>query len=118
MWRCKWVELQLRKFQSMAIMYDKEIEKHNQAKRLKYKNFDSEGGCAKSMPYFHDSQREKLMKRKIRKRPEEWDPEVYTSQHNLFSFFGIFTFNYSFRVLCLVHWMGLEVVKGVVRAIG
>ncbi|KAK1424932.1 hypothetical protein QVD17_20273 [Tagetes erecta] len=88
MWRCKWVELQLRKFQTMAVMYDKEIEKHNQAKRLKYKNFDLEGGCAKSMPYFHDSQREKLMKRKIRKRQEEWDPEVYTSQHNLFSFFA------------------------------
>ncbi|KAI7726382.1 hypothetical protein M8C21_018842 [Ambrosia artemisiifolia] len=88
MWRCKWVELQLKKFQSMAIMYDKEIEKHNQTKRLKYKNFELEGGCAKSIPFFHDSQREKPMKRKIRKRHEEWDPEVYMSQHNLFSYFA------------------------------
>ncbi|KAI3743764.1 hypothetical protein L1987_56830 [Smallanthus sonchifolius] len=87
MWRCKWVELQLRKFQSMAVMYDKEIEKHNQTKRLKYKNFELEGGCAKSMPFFHDSQREKPMKRKIRKRQEE-DPEMYMSQHNLFSYFA------------------------------
>ncbi|KAK9051587.1 hypothetical protein SSX86_028214 [Deinandra increscens subsp. villosa] len=88
MWRCKWVELQLKKFQSMAIMYEKEIEKHNQTKRLKYKNFELEGGCAKSMPFFHDPQREKPMKRKIRKRQEEWDPEVYMSQHNLFSYFA------------------------------
>ncbi|KAL8268345.1 hypothetical protein R6Q59_002143 [Mikania micrantha] len=88
MWRCKWVELQLQKFQSMAIMYDKEIEKHNQTKRLKYKNFELEGGCARSMPFLYDSQRDKHMKRKIRKKHEDMDPELYMSQHNLFSYFA------------------------------
>lgn len=88
MWRCKWVELQLRKFQSLAIKYDKEIEKHNHTKQLKYKKSESQNGCAKSMPFFHDSQREKHMNRKIRKRHDEVDTDVYMSQHNLFSYFA------------------------------
>lgn len=91
MWRCKWVELQLRKFQLQAIKYEKELEKHNQTNQFKYGNFGLDGRCAKSMPFFHDSQREKSMKRKIRKRHDEPDTEVYMSQHNLFSYFGIYT---------------------------
>ncbi|KAJ0836853.1 hypothetical protein HanRHA438_Chr16g0771621 [Helianthus annuus] len=86
MWRCKWAELQLRKFQSMGIMYGKEIEKYKQTKRLKYNNSELDYGCAKATPFFHDSQREKPMKRKIRKRHEERDPEAYMSQHSLFSY--------------------------------
>ncbi|KAI3818659.1 hypothetical protein L1987_12474 [Smallanthus sonchifolius] len=88
MWRCKWVELQLRKFQSMAVMYDKEIEKYNQTKQLKYKNFELEGRCAKSMPFLYDSQRQKPMKRKTRKRHEESDTEVHMSCHNISSYFA------------------------------
>lgn len=88
MWRCKWVELQLRKFQSLAIDYEKEIEKYNQTKHLKYGNFVLEDRCAKSMPFFHDSQREKPLKRKIRKNHEETDTEAFMSQHNLFSYFA------------------------------
>ncbi|KAI7734562.1 hypothetical protein M8C21_025090 [Ambrosia artemisiifolia] len=86
MWRCKWVELQLRKFESMAIMYDEEIEKHKQTKLLKYNNFELEGRCARSMPFVHDSQRQKLMKRKIRKRLEESDTEFYMLHHNISSY--------------------------------
>ncbi|KAJ0668737.1 hypothetical protein HanPI659440_Chr17g0692971 [Helianthus annuus] len=88
MWRCKWVELQLQKFESMAIMYDEEIEKLNQTKQLKYKNFALEGRCARSMPFVHDSQRQKLMKRKIRKRHEESDTELYMLHHNISSYFA------------------------------
>ncbi|KAK9065406.1 hypothetical protein SSX86_016789 [Deinandra increscens subsp. villosa] len=106
MWRCKWVELQLRKFESMAIVYDREIEKYNQTKQLKYNNFELEGHCAKSIPFLHDSQRRKLMKRKIRKRHEESDTQVYMSLHNLSLYLGTYPYNYSFVYFIYVkHWM-------------
>ncbi|KVH88118.1 hypothetical protein Ccrd_024495 [Cynara cardunculus var. scolymus] len=85
MWRCKWVELQIKKFQSQAIKYDKQLKKHYQTEPVKHGNFELEGLCAKSMPFSHNSQREKPMKRKKRKRHEESDTEVYMAQHNLFS---------------------------------
>lgn len=88
MWRCKWVELQIKKFQSQAIKYDKQLQKHNQTEPLKHGNFESEGLCAKSMPFSPNSQREKPMKRKKRKRHEESDTQVYMAQHNLFSYFA------------------------------
>ncbi|PWA68566.1 hypothetical protein CTI12_AA307450 [Artemisia annua] len=88
MWRCKWAELQLRKFHYLGIKFDAELEKINQTKHLKYGNFALEGRCAKTVPFVHDSQREKPLKRKIRKSHEDLDPEVYMSQHNLFSWFA------------------------------
>ncbi|XP_023738769.1 uncharacterized protein LOC111886756 [Lactuca sativa] len=87
MWRCKWLELQIQKFQSQAMKYDKELEKDYQRKQLKYKNFESEGQCAKSMPCIHDSHREKPLKRKKRKH-EEVDAKLYMSQHTVFSYFA------------------------------
>ncbi|KAL4585807.1 hypothetical protein LXL04_010433 [Taraxacum kok-saghyz] len=80
MWRCKWLELQIKKFQSQAMKYDKVLEKDYQKKLLKYKNFESEGLCAKSMPFIHDSQRDKPLKRKKRKH-EEMDTKLYMSPH-------------------------------------
>ncbi|KAI3719173.1 hypothetical protein L6452_20067 [Arctium lappa] len=88
MWRCKWVELQIKKFQSQAIKYDKQLKKHHQTEQLKHENFELEGLCAKSMPYSHNTQREKPMKRKKRKRHEESDTEVYMARHNLFSYYA------------------------------
>ncbi|KAJ9563242.1 hypothetical protein OSB04_008402 [Centaurea solstitialis] len=88
MWRCKWVELQLKKFQSQATKYDKQLKKHYQTEPLKHPNFEFEGLCAKAMPFSHNFQREKPMKRKKRKRHEESDTEAYMAQHNLFSYFA------------------------------
>nr|XP_043626281.1 uncharacterized protein LOC122597778 [Erigeron canadensis] len=88
MWRCKWVELQLRKFQSVAVKYDKELENYKQTHHLKYGNFELEGRCAKSVPFFHDSHREKPMKRKKRRSHEEMDTDAFMSQHSLFSYFA------------------------------
>ncbi|GJS74266.1 protein transport protein [Tanacetum coccineum] len=99
MWRCKWAELQLRKFHSLGIKFDTELEKINQTKHLKYGNFALEGRCAKSVPFVHDCQRQKPLKRKIRKSHEDLDPEVYMSQHNLFSCFGKVLFITSFLAL-------------------
>ncbi|KAI3764780.1 hypothetical protein L2E82_14796 [Cichorium intybus] len=86
MWRCKWLELQIQKFQTQAIKYDKELEKDYQRKESKYKNYELEGLCAKSMPFIHDSHREKPLKRKKMKH-EEVDTKLYMSQHNVFSYF-------------------------------
>ncbi|XP_076940766.1 uncharacterized protein LOC143610079 [Bidens hawaiensis] len=85
MWRCQWLELQARKFESIAVMYDKELEKHYKTKELKYKNFELEGCCAKSMPYVHDSKRQKLMKRKIRKKHEDSDTNMCMLYQNISS---------------------------------
>lgn len=87
MWRCKWLELQIKKFQTQAIKYDKEIEKDYQRKQLKYKNFELEGHCAKMMPFIQDSKREKPFRRKKRKR-DEVDTKLYMSQHNVFSYYA------------------------------
>ncbi|XP_071736102.1 uncharacterized protein [Rutidosis leptorrhynchoides] len=88
MWRCKWVELQLMKFQSLANAYDKELENYKHTKHLQYGNFELDGQCAKTVPFVLDSQREKPMKRKIRRIHEETDKEFFMSQHNLFSYFA------------------------------
>jgi len=98
MWRCKWLELQIKKFQSQAMKYDKELEKDHQSKQLKYKNFELEGLCAKSMPYMHDSHREKPFKRNKRKR-EEVDTKLYMSQHTVFSYFGTYLSSFSVFIL-------------------
>lgn len=100
MWRCKWAELQLRKFHYLGIKFDAELKKINQTKHLKYGNFAVEGRCAKTVPFVHDCQREKPLKRKIRKSHEDLDPEAYMSQHNLFSWFGKVLFITSFLALC------------------
>lgn len=86
MWRCKWLELQARKFESIAAVYDKELEKHNKTKELKYKNFVLEGCCAKSMPYVHDSKTQKLMRRKLRKKHEDSDTNMCMLHHNISSY--------------------------------
>lgn len=80
--------------------YDKELEKDYQRKQLKYKNFESEGQCAKSMPCIHDSHREKPLKRKKRKH-EEVDAKLYMSQHTVFSYFGTYLIIFSLFILII-----------------
>ncbi|XP_071692581.1 uncharacterized protein [Rutidosis leptorrhynchoides] len=88
MWRCKWVEMQLRKLQTLTAEYDKQLEGYYQTKHLQYGNFQLRGLCAKSIPFLHGPQRTKPMKKKRRKRHEETDNEEYMSQHNLFSYYA------------------------------
>lgn len=94
MWRCKWIELQIKELQSQALKYDRELAVYDQRKQ----NFTIEGFDAKSLP-FSRQLRNKVMTRKKRKRVEETvDVTSYMSQHNLFSYYGMkFT---SFDVCC------------------
>ncbi|XP_012079342.1 uncharacterized protein LOC105639799 [Jatropha curcas] len=88
MWRCKWIELQIKEFQSQALKYDRELAEHEQRKQFDYGTFLIEGIDAKSTPFSSCTKRNKVMKRKKRKRIEEaTDISSYMLQHNLFSYY-------------------------------
>ncbi|KAJ6740405.1 hypothetical protein OIU79_000521 [Salix purpurea] len=88
MWRCKWVELQIKEFQSQALKYDREIAEHEQRKLFDLETFMAESFPVKSLPFSTCMERKKAMKRKKRKRFEETvDAASYMLQHNLFSYY-------------------------------
>ncbi|XWS45195.1 hypothetical protein CRYUN_Cryun15aG0115400 [Craigia yunnanensis] len=88
MWRCKWLELQLKEFKSQALMYDKELAEYDQRKKFEYEKFTFEGLDVKSQPFTCQIQRKKVMKRRKRKRVEDTaDLASYMSRHNLFSYY-------------------------------
>ncbi|GAA0147579.1 hypothetical protein LIER_07242 [Lithospermum erythrorhizon] len=67
MWRCKWVELQIRQLNRMERKYTRELTKYNE---------------------YELQQVEKVYKRKRRKRIEDTkDIGTYMSEHNLFSYY-------------------------------
>lgn len=88
MWRCKWVELQIKELQSQTIKYDRELEVYDQRKQLEFENLALENFDAKSIPFAGQIPRDKVMKRKKRRRIEETtDLTTYMLQHNLFSYY-------------------------------
>ncbi|XP_007047441.2 PREDICTED: uncharacterized protein LOC18611234 isoform X2 [Theobroma cacao] len=88
MWRCKWLELQLKEFKSQALTYDRELAEYDQRKKFEYEKFTFEGLDVKSQPFPRQIQRKKVMKRRKRKRVEETaDLASYMSFHNLFSYY-------------------------------
>lgn len=90
MWRCKWIELQIKELQSQALKYDNELAVYDQRKQLEFQNFTLDDIDAKSLPFSSQILRKKVMKRKKRKRVEETiDITTYMSQHNLFSYYGM-----------------------------
>ncbi|XVE82877.1 hypothetical protein DITRI_Ditri16bG0040900 [Diplodiscus trichospermus] len=90
MWRCKWLELQLKEFKSQALSYNKELAECDQKKKFEYGKFALEGLGVKLQPFTCQIQRKKVMKRKKRKRVEDIDDlSFYMSCHNLFSYYEI-----------------------------
>lgn len=91
MWRCKWIELQIKELQSQALKYDGELAKYDERKKqFEFECSKLEGIDAKSLPYSSQIFRSKVMKRKKRKRLESTiDIASYMSQHNLFSYIGM-----------------------------
>ncbi|XP_022741576.1 uncharacterized protein LOC111293104 [Durio zibethinus] len=88
MWRCKWLELQLKEFKSQALTYDREVVEYDQRKKFEYEKFAFEGLDVKSQPFPCQIQRKKVMKRRKRKRVEDTaDLAFYMSHHNLFSYY-------------------------------
>ncbi|XP_022775136.1 uncharacterized protein LOC111317071 isoform X2 [Durio zibethinus] len=88
MWRCKWLELQLKEFKSQALTYDREVAEYDQRKKFEYEKFTFEGLDVKSQPFPSQIQRKKVMKRRKRKRVEDTaDLVSYVTYHNLFSYY-------------------------------
>ncbi|GKU98881.1 hypothetical protein SLEP1_g11816 [Rubroshorea leprosula] len=89
MWRCKWIELQLKEFKSQALKYDRELAEYDHKKQVEFKKITFEDFDTKSQPFSFQVQGKKVMKRKKRKRVEETtDMSTYMSHHNLFSYFA------------------------------
>ncbi|KAL2477870.1 hypothetical protein Fot_47025 [Forsythia ovata] len=86
-WRCKWAELQIKKFQSQAQEYDRELAEYAQQKQHQSENLTLEGGV-KSLPFSCNNARSKVLRRKKRRRTEATtDVAAYMSRHNLFSYY-------------------------------
>lgn len=102
MWRCKWIELQIKKLQSRALKYDREIAEYDEKKESEFGGVMSEDFDSKSLPFSCQMRRNKVMKRKKRKRVEEsTDVASYMSHHTLFSFYGI---NYKSSASCSIYF--------------
>ncbi|CAH9073898.1 unnamed protein product [Cuscuta europaea] len=88
MWRCKWTELQLVKFKSLAQKYDKELAHYSDRKQIEFGNIRPEIINSKSIPFPFTPQRNKVHGRKRRRRDEEkQNIAEYMSKHNLFSIY-------------------------------
>lgn len=89
MWRCKWVELQLRELHSQVSKYDRELEERDRKKKSGLEKCAAEDVGVKVAPFICQNRSVKLMKRKKRKRVEDTvDLASYTSGHSLFSYFA------------------------------
>ncbi|XP_020225887.1 uncharacterized protein LOC109807711 [Cajanus cajan] len=86
-WRCKWIELQLKKLNSLALKYDKELEAYDYRKQLEFSKFTIDDHNVKSVPIYDDNHRNKVMKRKKRSKAEERDISSYVSNHSIFSYY-------------------------------
>ncbi|CAM8901777.1 unnamed protein product [Rhodiola kirilowii] len=94
MWRCKWAELQMKKFQCQASTYSKILAKFDQGKQAQLENFSAESLCSRFLPFPRQMKRKKTMQRKKRKRVEDTtDVASYMLQHNLFAYCGTSTAN-------------------------
>ncbi|TKY65241.1 hypothetical protein E2542_SST08099 [Spatholobus suberectus] len=86
-WRCKWLELQVRKLNSIALKYDKELAAYDYKKQLEFSKFTVDDFNVKSVPIYDGIRRNKVMKRKKRNKAEEHDLSSYVSNHSLFSYY-------------------------------
>lgn len=87
MWRSKWIELKIKKLNSQAQKYVKEIAAIDQQKQFDFFKFAIDDFGVKSVPRSEGIQRTKVMWRKNRKRAEECDLSSYMSNHCFFSYY-------------------------------
>lgn len=101
MWRCKWIELQIKEMKSQALKYDTKLAQYDQRKEVELENSMLEGFDESSQSFSsHNIRGNQVMKRKKRKRVEEkTDVASYMSQHNLFSYYGM---NYEVHNSCFL----------------
>ncbi|KAL3626201.1 hypothetical protein CASFOL_029750 [Castilleja foliolosa] len=87
-WRCKWLELQIKRLDAEAQKYDREIERYRQQKMVRLKGFTLDDLNVKSLPFSENHIRKEVFTRKKRRRDEATDDLAsYMSRHNLFSYY-------------------------------
>ncbi|ESW11624.1 hypothetical protein PHAVU_008G045900 [Phaseolus vulgaris] len=86
-WRCKWLELQVKKLNTLALKYDKELAAYDYRKQLEFSKFTTDDRNVKSVPIYDGIGTNKVMKRKKRKKAEELDLSSYVSKHSIFSYY-------------------------------
>lgn len=82
-----WMELQVKKLNSLALKYDKELAAYDYKKQLEFSKFTVDDLNVKSVPVYDGIHRNKVMKRKKRKKAEERDLSSYVSKHSIFSYY-------------------------------
>ncbi|KAI3449058.1 hypothetical protein Pfo_005723 [Paulownia fortunei] len=88
MWRCKWVELQIKKLEAEAQKYDRELKEYSQQKQVQLEKSTLEGLGVKSLPFSQNHVRSEVLRRKKRRRAEATkDVAAFMSHHNLFSYY-------------------------------
>lgn len=109
MWRCKWTELQIKELQSRALKYDRELAEYDLRKQVELEESTLGDFDSKSQPFYCQSRRNQIMKRKRRKRVEETtDLASYMSCHNLFSYHGL-TFTSLFNAIFICQLLVYQV---------
>ncbi|XP_014496601.1 uncharacterized protein LOC106758176 isoform X2 [Vigna radiata var. radiata] len=86
-WRCKWLELQVKKLNTLALKYDKELAVYDHRKQLEFSKFTIDDLNVKSVPIYDGIGRNKVMKRKKRNKAEERNLSSYISKHSIFSYY-------------------------------
>ncbi|KAL3615535.1 hypothetical protein CASFOL_041196 [Castilleja foliolosa] len=87
-WRCKWIELQIKRLEGEAQKYDRELERYRQQKMVRLKGFTLDDLNVKSLPFSGNHVRKEVFTRKKRRRDEATeDLASYMSRHNLFSYY-------------------------------
>lgn len=87
-WRCKYLELQLKKLYAQTKKYATKLAEYNQKKHVRSENIEM-GGLGTRL-FSSDWPGGRVLRRKRRRRVEETtDPAAYMSNHNLFSYYGI-----------------------------
>ncbi|KAH6824027.1 hypothetical protein C2S53_000093 [Perilla frutescens var. hirtella] len=85
MWRCKWVELKIKKLEAQAQKYDTKLQGYSQKNPVQSEKSTLEGHGLNSPTL---PQRSEVLRRKKRRRAEAtYDVESYMSHHNLFSYY-------------------------------
>ncbi|GLJ36541.1 hypothetical protein SUGI_0734300 [Cryptomeria japonica] len=86
-WRCHWLELQIKEFQSQASKYDC-ILKKIQSKKLQRDSLTCiKDSAARTTPLISHSIKQRILHRKPKKVRKEKDLSAYMSQHPLFSLY-------------------------------
>lgn len=93
MWRCKWTEIKIKKLDSQASKYARELAINDRGKHMVLDQTVIEQSSSKLLPFTHKNRGKQPVKRRKRKRVENTtDIASFMSQHVLFAERGLISF--------------------------